>query len=250
MMKRIAVVGATGRTGRHVVEAVLERKDLILHAAVVSQGSSKLGEKVVPAEIFYSAALGEMEGADVVIDFTTPEVSMEVARLSHAMGIPLLIGTTGHTGEQKRELKSIGERIPLACVSNTSLGATTVSLLAKEARRLLGADFDIEIVEMHHHRKKDAPSGTALMIAEQLGGDNLSVVNRTAERRKGEVGISSVRGGDVAGDHTIYFLGAGERIEIVHRVSSRFTFGVGAVSMSLKLIDLPIGMYGARDLVA
>lgn len=249
-MKRIAVVGATGRTGRYVVQGVLERDDVTLHAAIVSQGSSRLGEKVGSTEVLYSAALTEIAGADVVIDFTTPEVSLGVAQFSQTMGIPLLIGTTGHSSDQRIELESIGNRIPLACVSNTSLGATAVSLLAKEARRLLGADFDIEIVEMHHHLKKDAPSGTALMIAEQLGVEHPPVVNRIAERRKGEVGISSVRGGDVVGDHTVYFLGAGERVEIVHRVSSRATFGVGAVSMGVKLCGLPIGMYGARDLLA
>lgn len=248
-MKRIAVVGATGRTGRHVLQAVLDREDVVLHAAIVSQGSTKIGERVATTEVRYGASLADIEGADVVIDFTTPEVSIEVARLSQSARLPLLVGTTGHSSDQRVELESIGKRIPLACVSNTSLGATTVSLLAREAQRLLGPDFDIELVEMHHNRKKDAPSGTALMITEQLDMERPPVVNRTAERRKGEVGIVSVRGGDVVGDHTVYFLGAGERVEIVHRVSSRATFGVGAVSMSLKLSELPIGMYGARDLL-
>lgn len=249
MMKRIAVVGATGRTGRYVLQGVLDRDDVTLHAAIVSQGSSKVGERVATTEVRYGACLADIEGADVVIDFTTPEVSIEVARLSQSLGLPLLIGTTGHSSEQMGELESIGKRIPLACVSNTSLGATAVSLLAREAQRLLGSDFDIELVEMHHNRKKDAPSGTALMIAEHLGMEHPPVVNRSAERRKGEVGIVSVRGGDVVGDHTVYFLGAGERVEIVHRVSSRATFGVGAVSMSLKLSEFPAGMYGARDLL-
>lgn len=248
-MKRISVVGATGRTGTYVIEGVLERDDVTLHAAIVSPGSSRLGEKVASTEVLYSANFADIEGADVVIDFTTPEVSMEVARFSQTIGVPLLIGTTGHSSEQRMELELIGRAIPVACVSNTSLGASAVSLIAKEAQRLLGPDFDVEIVEMHHNRKKDTPSGTALMIAEQLGADHHLVVNRSLERRKGEVGISSVRGGDVVGDHTVYFLGVGERIEIVHRVSSRATFGVGAVSMSLKLCSFPIGTYGARDLI-
>ncbi len=250
MKTRVAVIGASGRTGRHVVSAVGARDDVVLHAAVVSSGSTKVGVVVEGTSIAYSGSLDAISGADLVIDFTTPEVSMQVVRRCVEMRVPVLVGTTGHSQEQLREFEDLGKAIPLARVSNTSLGATVLSSLAREAKRLLGPSFDIEIVEIHHNQKKDAPSGTALMIAEGLIDDERIVANRSSKREPGEVGVGSLRGGSVAGDHTVYFLGEGERIELVHRVSSRATFGIGAVSMGLKLCQkLEVGIYQARDLI-
>ena len=222
----------------------------MLHAAVVSSGSSKVGHVVEGTSVAYSGSLDSIVGADLVIDFTTPDVSMEVARRCVELRIPVLVGTTGHSLEQLSELEGLGKRIPLARVSNTSLGATALSSLAREAKRLLGPSFDIEIVEIHHNQKKDAPSGTALMIAESLIDNERIVANRSSMREPGEVGVGSLRGGSVAGDHTVYFLGEGERIELVHRVSSRATFGIGAVSMGLTLCQkAATGIYQARDLI-
>lgn len=250
MKTRVAVIGASGRTGRHVVAAVCAREDLVLHAAVVSSGSSKVGLLVEGTSVAYSGSLDSIGGADLVIDFTNPEVSLEVARRCGEIGIPVLMGTTGHSVEQLRELEGLGRAIPLARVSNTSLGATVLSSLARQAKRLLGPSFDIEIVEIHHNQKKDAPSGTALMIAESLIDNERIVANRSSIREPGEVGVGSLRGGSVAGDHTVYFLGEGERIELVHRVSSRATFGIGAVSMGLALCQkADAGIYQARDLI-
>ena len=249
MKKRIAVVGAMGRTGKHVVEALRAHESAVLHAAVVSERSSKLGLRVDDTDASYSDDLGAIAGADIVIEFTTPDVSMEVARRCAEHGIPVVVATTGHTTDQLRELEMLSGRIPLARVSNTSLGATALGLLAKQAQQLLGSGFDIEVLEIHHRRKKDAPSGTACTLAEGLVSPDMIIAGRDQLRQPDEIGVASLRGGDVAGDHTVYFLGAGERIEMTHRVSSRRIFGTGAVAMGLRLSERPNGMYVASDLM-
>ena len=250
MKKRVAVVGAMGRTGKHVVEALRMHESAALHAAVVSERSVQLGLGVDDTDATYSDDLGAIAGADVVIEFTKPDVSMEVARRCAEHGIPVVVATTGHTTDQVRELEMLSDRIPLARVSNTSLGATALGLLAKQAQQLLGPSFDIEVLEIHHSRKKDAPSGTARTLAEGLVGPDMIVAGREQLRQADEVGVASLRGGDVAGDHTVYFLGAGERIEMTHRVSSRQIFGTGAVAMGIRLSERPNGMYVAKDLIA
>jgi 4-hydroxy-tetrahydrodipicolinate reductase len=193
--------------------------------------------------------LGDLAGCDVVIDFSTPEVSVRVAETCAKTSIPLLVATTGHTSAQIETIRSYGGHIPLGITSNTSVGAAALSKLAVEAKRLLGADFDIEVMEIHHRMKNDAPSGTARSVLEDVRGDSRVVFGREGQRQSEEIGVVSLRGGDVAGDHTVYFLGAGERIEIVHRVTSRDVFGEGAVRFAIKLIGKNPGVYRAKDLL-
>jgi 4-hydroxy-tetrahydrodipicolinate reductase len=186
---------------------------------------------------------------DVAIDFSTPDVSVGVADTCAKIGIPLLVATTGHSSAQIESIRSHGERVPVGIASNTSVGAVVLSKVASQAKRMLGADFDLEVMEIHHRMKKDAPSGTARSVLDELRGNETIVFGREGQRQSEEIGVVSLRGGDVVGDHTVYFLGHGERIEITHRVATREVFGQGAVRFALKLIGLKPGVYGAKDLV-
>lgn len=248
-MTRIGVVGATGRTGKFVVEAVLRRDDCSLAAAIVSPQSPKVSQVIPDSSVSYSSRLDDLAACDVVIDFSAPAVSVQVADICAKGGIPLLVGTTGHTSSQLQALHSVAVGIPLGITSNTSLGAATLSVLAREAKRMLGAEFDIEVMEIHHRMKKDAPSGTARSVLGDIQGDSPVVFGREGQRQPEEIGVVSLRGGDVVGDHTVYFLGHGERIEISHRVSTREVFGTGAVRFALTLAGKRPGVYAAKDLL-
>lgn len=248
-MKRVGVVGASGRTGRYVVEALVGHSGAQLHAAVVSSGSSSLGQIVTGADVSYTAELDSLRGADIVIEFTNPETSVQVAAWCARHAVPVLIATTGHSAAQRSELTAGGTSIAVGIIPNTSVGAAALSRLAHEAQRLLGDSFDIEVLDIHHRMKRDAPSGTAQAIVASLADDADVVFARPGQRRTGEVGIAALRGGDVVGDHTVYFLGAGERLELTHRVSSRAVFGQGAVSLALRLCSRPKGVYSAAQLL-
>jgi 4-hydroxy-tetrahydrodipicolinate reductase len=147
-------------------------------------------------------------------------------------------------------IQSLAANIPIVIAPNTSLGAAAISVLSEVAKQMLGDSFDIEVLEIHHRAKKDAPSGTAKAIVEPLSGDAEVVFGRGGLRKPGEIGVVSLRGGDVAGEHTVYFLGQGERIELSHRVTSREVFGRGAVYLANKARSLQPGVYSARDLLA
>jgi len=250
MKKRIAVVGASGRTGRFVVEALREDVHLTLGAALVSAGSCLLGTPVPGFECAFSCALEAIDGCDGVIDFSTPDVSILVAQRCAERKIPLLVATTGHSEGDAAKLRELGTRIPCFIAPNTSVGAATLSLVAEYAKKLLGASFDVEVLEIHHKHKKDAPSGTArTLVGAVVEGGNPVVFGREGLRKDGEVGVVSLRGGDVAGDHTVYFLGHGERIELTHRATDPRIFGAGAVHLMTRLMIREPGLYFVRDLL-
>jgi 4-hydroxy-tetrahydrodipicolinate reductase len=248
-MIRVGVVGASGRSGSLVVEALSERAGVSLHAAVVSEQSTKLGLQVRETDVCYTAALESLIGADVVIEFSKPEASVLVAQWCAERDVPLLVATTGHSPEQLNEVRKCGSQTAIGITPNTSLGAATLISLAKMAKGILGEDFDIEVLDLHHRMKRDAPSGTAKAIVEPLAEGKGVIFGREGLRSSGEIGVVSIRGGDVAGEHTVYFLGDGERIEISHRVSSRAIFGRGAVAMAIALKGLPAGVYSAPQLL-
>jgi 4-hydroxy-tetrahydrodipicolinate reductase len=248
-MIRVAVVGASGRSGMFVLEALRDVSDMTLHAAVVSENSAVQGQSVPGTSLQYVSNLEALCGADVAIEFTKPEVSVAVAKLCAAHRIPLLVATTGHSAQQVELLKECSLVSPLCIASNTSIGAAVLGVLIERAKSLLGDGYDIEVLDIHHRMKKDAPSGTALGLVASLSGEQEAVFSRPGQRKPGEVGIVSLRGGDVAGEHTVYFLGDGERVEVSHRVSSRAVFGRGAVALARKLHQRPVGLYSARDLI-
>lgn len=266
MAFKIGVVGATGKTGRRVVERVLSDKSLHLHVAIASPASPCLGTLVEGSDsCCYTSDIELLRSCDGVIDFSVPGCAERVAHVCAEHKIPLLLATTGLALDLKKDIEETCQKIPLCIASNTSLGATVVGILASQAAQLLGTDFDCEVVEMHHKMKRDAPSGTASMIIDQIieadsgstiGGKEgertppLSpVFGREGLRKPREIGVVSLRGGDEPGEHTVYYFGASERIEISHKVKDRAVFAHGAVVLIKRLIGSAAGVYTPRTLL-
>ena len=242
-MNRIGVVGASGRTGRHVVEALVASTTSKLQGAFVSTGSSRLGEVIGATGVAYSSDLERLSDCDGVIDFSVPSTTVQVARLCAEFKKPLVVGTT-------KIVEACSKQVPVCVAPNTSLAATALKMAARYLQDILGPSFDIEVMEIHHRMKKDAPSGTALNVISGLSTSKESVVfGREGIRHPGEVGVVSLRGGDVPGDHTVYFLGNGERIELTQRAQNRGIFGTGAVVLIERLLKKPAGLYLVEDLL-
>lgn len=249
-MSKIGVVGALGRTGRHVVEALSTSPISTLQEAIVSPGSPMVGSCVGESEVVYSSDLGRLAGCDVVIDFSNPANTAKVAATCATLQRPLLVATTGLGDAELAAVKECSQRAPVCVAPNTSLGATALGMAARYLKQVLGDAFDIEVMEIHHKMKKDAPSGTARAVVSNLTENDTRVVfGREGIRAPGEIGVVSLRGGDVAGDHTVYFLGEGERIELTHRAQSRAIFGRGAVVLAEKLIGRKAGLYTVEQLL-
>lgn len=249
-MIRVGVVGASGRTGSKVVEALDAAQGAVLSAAVVSPSSSRLGARVKGSELLYSCQLEDLKGCDAVIEFSTPETSVAVAERCAELGIPLVVATTGHSAEQLARIEAAAQQVAILVAPNTSLGATILALLVEQAKEASAGAFDLEVMEIHHRMKRDAPSGTARALVQvALSPGQQVVFGREAQRSTGEVGVVALRGGDVPGDHTVYFLGEGERLELTHRVHDRRVFGAGAVALARRLVGRKPGLYSARVLL-
>lgn len=266
MAIKTTIIGATGRMGRMLVRLVNEDPGLELVAALEYEGSPFIGQDAgvvagmvpcaVPITSDYDEAIAKTEA---IIDFSCREVTMALARKVAGKSISLVIGTTGLTDEQKSELRQIaaqGSKIVQA--PNMSVGVNVLFALTEQVAKLLGDDYDIEIVEMHHNKKKDAPSGTAERLGEiAAAARQLSYQNDTrhgrvgmvGERTKNEIGMHSLRGGDVVGDHTVIFATGGERIELTHKASGRETFAKGAVRAVHFLNEASAGFYDMQDVL-
>lgn len=254
---RVVVVGAEGRMGRMIRRLAEEDENFIL-AGLVDREESLAGLKScgIPAARNLEELAADASGA-VAIDFTAPEASMGTARTAAAHGIPLVIGTTGFSEAQKNELRDLARQTPLFWSANMSVGVNVLLRLLPELARALGPAYDMEMVEIHHGRKKDAPSGTALALGERLAearGWSLPDVRCSARdgmigaRPHAEIGIQAVRGGDVVGVHTVYFLGPGERIEVTHQAHSRENFAGGALRAARWLATRAPGrLYSMED---
>ena len=195
---------------------------------------------------------------DVVVDFSVHAATAGIASLCAENKKALVIGTTGHTQEEQSRITDHGSRIPIVLASNFSTGVNTLFWLTRKAAEILGPAFDLEIVEMHHRMKKDAPSGTAKTLAEILAGVRKLQLDKAArhgrvgivgERTPAEIGIHSIRGGDVVGDHTVIFANAGERLELTHKASSRETFANGALRAALWIVKQKPGLYTMQDVL-
>jgi 4-hydroxy-tetrahydrodipicolinate reductase len=263
-MIRVAVAGAAGRMGKRIIANILESSDMRLTGAVeipqcpsvgmdagLSAGAAQCGVKIV------SSLADAIKDADAVIDFSTGPVT-ENAKLAVSKGIAVVIGTTALGEAGKKELKGLadeGGRIVAA--SNMSVGVNLLFNISKKVAEILGEDFDIEIVEMHHNQKKDAPSGTAVRLAEILTAARQlpsSAVKHgregmTGARPKKEIGMHALRGGDVVGDHTVIFAAGGERVELTHKASSRDTFAKGALRAVRFLKNARPGLYDMQDVL-
>ena len=264
-MVKIAVIGATGRMGKVLVEAVQLADSAQMGAAIVPPDSSLLGADIGEVVglgklgLTIAGALDEVvDDFDVLIDFTTPELTMTNLDFCRRTGKGIVIGTTGLSEEQKERLNQAAADIPIVFAPNMSVGVNLALKLLKIAAEVLGDDADIEIIEAHHRYKKEAPSGTALRmgeaVAEALGRDlkSCAVYGRegiTGERSRETIGFATVRAGDVVGDHTVLFASEGERLEITHKASSRMTFAKGAVRAATWLKGRECGLFDMRDVL-
>lgn len=261
----VIVTGAAGRMGRMLVTAVEAEPGEKLVGAVELPGHPALGQDAgalagiagqgVPITDNLAALL---QPGRVLIDFTAPAATLANLKACAAAGTAAVVGTTDITPEQKEEVRALAARVPVVLAPNMSMGMNLLFHLVKEAARILGDGFDIEVVEAHHRLKKDAPSGTALRLAEVAAegrGWSLQETGRycregiIGERPDREIGVQTVRGGDIVGDHTILFAGTGERVEIVHRAHSRETFARGAARAVKWVAKMPPGMYDMQDVL-
>jgi 4-hydroxy-tetrahydrodipicolinate reductase len=263
-MINVAIAGISGRMGRTLLEAVLAADDLRVHAALDRVGSAMLGSDVgslvgATLGINVSANVASaLTGADVLIDFTRPEATLQHLQICVEQKVGLIIGTTGFDAAGKAAIEQAALAIPIVFAPNMSVGVTLALKLLDMAARVLDEDFDIEIVEAHHRHKVDAPSGTALrmgeVIANALGRDlkTCAIYGRegvTGERDGRSIGFATVRGGDIVGDHTVMFAGIGERLEITHKASSRMTFALGALRASRYLAGKTHGLFDMQDVL-
>jgi 4-hydroxy-tetrahydrodipicolinate reductase len=197
------------------------------------------------------------KGADAVIDFSSPEASLANARICATAKVPLVIGTTGFSAAQRAELGKLATDTPLVVAPNMSIGVNVVIGLAAELARRLGPDFDAEVLEIHHKNKVDSPSGTALKLAEEIARATgrsssdfrLAREGQLGERPAREIGVQALRGGDVVGEHTVYFFGKGERVELSHRATSREQFARGALRAASWVVGKPPGLYDMRHVL-
>ena len=261
----IAVLGCAGRMGRAVMAEVLAAEGLRLCGGIEAAGHDALGQDLgrlagaAPIDIAASDDEQVIAAADVAIEFSTPAVSVRHAGISAAHGTAHVIGTTGLSTEQAAQLAQAAARAPIVWASNMSLGVNLLLGLTEQVARALGPDaFDIEIVEIHHRHKVDAPSGTALALGEAaargrgVGLEQAAVRGRdglTGARRAGTIGFAALRGGDAVGDHSVIFAGAGERIELVHRASDRRIYARGAVHAARWAQGRAPGLYGMADVL-
>ncbi len=260
----VVVTGAAGRMGREIVRLVAASAVLRLHGAVdraaAAVGQDALALAGLPAGgVKVVATLGEaLPGAGAVIDFTTFEASAAHAEACAAAGVPLVIGSTGFTPEARARVAAAARTIPVLLSPNMSVGVNVLFELVKQAAAVLGDAYDVEIVELHHKRKKDAPSGTAMKLAEvaveALGrdaGKDLAFARHgmIGERPPREIGVQTVRGGDIVGEHTVYFCGEGERLELTHRATAREQFARGAVRAAAWLPGRPAGLHDMAEVL-
>jgi len=262
---KIGIVGAAGRMGRMLVKQVSETAGCVISGGTEPAGSPFTGKDItVLAGLDASGILiGEdpaalFDAADAVIDFTAPEATIAHARLAAEKGKIHIIGTTGLTNAQQAQVTACGDRAVIVQGANMSLGVNLLAQLTRKVARILDDEFDIEILEMHHHHKVDAPSGTALLLGKAAaagrGVDHDSVADRgrdgiTGARKRGDIGYAVLRGGNVVGDHTVIFAAENERIELTHKAGNRSIFARGAVRAALWARGKAPGNYDMMDVL-
>lgn len=263
-MIQVVVTGAAGRMGGQIIRLLRATEGLALAGAVERPGFASgsdagvlagLPPIQVPVVDDLTLALGR---AQVVVDFTHFEASARHAEVCAERGVALVVGSTGFTAEAKEKVRAAAKRIPIVMSPNMSVSVSLMFQLARSAARTLGPGWDVEILELHHRKKKDAPSGTAVRLAEivaqDLGRDPakdfaLSRAGLVGERPTDQIGIQALRGGDVVGEHTIYFIADGERLEITHRATSRDQFARGAVRAAQWVVGKPPGLYDMQHVL-
>ena len=261
----VGVIGAGGRMGRMLIEAVQENPQTTLNAAIERQGSSLVG-----ADAGEVAAIGRLDvqivddlkavikDIDVLIDFSLPDATEQNMQICAANKVAMVIGTTGFNEQQEQVLTEASKQIAIVYAGNYSTGVNLSLKLLGMAAKAFGSDADVEVIEAHHKHKIDAPSGTAYMMAEAIAearGQNLKDVavygreGQTGERKAGTIGIHAIRGGEIIGDHTVMFIADGEVVEITHRARARMTFAAGAVRAATWVIKQEVGQYNMQDVL-
>ena len=264
MALTVVITGVAGRMGNALVWAArlagaqvvagVERKGCI---AIGRDVGEVAGTGVLGGDVFQDLEKALEFHPDVVIDFTSPEAALEHAATCAKAKVPMVIGTTGLSPEQTDALRGFAKEIPIVWAPNMSVGVNVVIAMAAQLAKTLGEGWDVEIVETHHRLKKDAPSGTAIKLADEIAHalarskDDIRTarVGQIGERPKSEIGVQSLRGGDVVGEHTVFFFGDGERVELTHRATSREQFARGAMRAAAWVNGQPPGFYDMRDVL-
>lgn len=254
-MTKIIITGCSGRMGKELVSLILSSKEYQLVGVTENTGSKIIGQNIGETEITISKNLEEIfkrKIKGIIIDFTTPEATLSHLECAMTHQVPIVIGTTGFDEAGKKKIEAASKKIPIVFSPNMSVGVNTLFKLIAEAARILGSDYDLEVFEAHHNLKKDSPSGTAVKIAEILAKAtglnypkdfNFHREGLVGERKKKEIGMQVLRGGDIVGEHTVFYCGAGERLEIKHVATSRKTFATGALRAARWLDKKKPGLY-------
>ena len=254
---KIAIAGAAGRMGQMLIRQIAATEGSSLVGALEGPGSNALGQEAGGVKIVSDVATA-IAGAQVLIDFTVPAATVAHARVAADKGVAMVIGTTGLNPEQTAAIHEAAKKTPILWAANMSLGINILQALVEKTASLLDPNYDIEIVEMHHRHKIDAPSGTALALGHSAAAGRqvkLEEVWRksrdghTGARPAGEIGFATLRGGEEVGVHTVMFAAAGERLELSHRSFSRETYATGAVRAALWLEGKGPGLYGMKDVL-
>lgn len=255
---KLAIAGASGRMGRMLIESALAQPDAFeLVVALDHSTSQSIGQDAgaflgTRTGVMITDDLQALASADCLIDFTRPEGTLEHLKVCVEHGVKVIIGTTGFDDAGKQAIQKAGESVAIVFAPNMSVGVNATLKLLEVAAKILASGYDVEVFEAHHKHKVDAPSGTALKMGEVIANawdkplDELATWTRhghTGAREDGSIGFSVVRGGDIVGDHTVYFCGVGERIEITHRSTSRATYAQGSLRAARFLEDKPKGVY-------
>jgi 4-hydroxy-tetrahydrodipicolinate reductase len=257
-MLKIIVTGIGGRMGSRIADLVRTTDGMELSGATEAPGSFAIGTTLPEGHPIVDDLEKTIERGDVIIDFTSPKSSLRHAKLAAQFNKGLVLGTTGFNADEKTRLIPLLEKIPSVFASNMSIGVNVMFKVAAQMAKLLGDDYDIEIIEAHHRMKKDSPSGTALTLAEEVAKavdrnlSNVAVYERHGNigaRKEKEIGIQTIRGGDIVGEHTLLFAGMGECLEIKHLATNRDNFARGAIHAARWLKGKPAGIYNMADVL-
>ncbi|MCB0322211.1 MAG: 4-hydroxy-tetrahydrodipicolinate reductase [Bdellovibrionales bacterium] len=261
---KVVIFGVSGRMGKELLQAASrlrgQGQDIEVLAGMVAEGDPALGHTVSDVRFPLAQSWQEsFDEADMLIDFSAPEGAMAALAVASTRGIPLVECTTGLSEAEEKQVALAATKTPIVRARNTSIGVSVLAQLVRRATALLGPDYEVELVELHHRHKRDAPSGTAYHLLEEVAAargeslsDSITLGRRGVgpERRKAEIGAQAVRGGDVAGEHTVYFFGEGERLELTHRATSRRIFADGAFRAARWLAQgRKPGLYSMLDVL-
>jgi 4-hydroxy-tetrahydrodipicolinate reductase len=264
-MVNVIVAGAAGRMGTRIIHMIQQNPDVALTGAFEEPGHSAVGQDAGSVAglgslgVKVADSLDSISGkGEVLIDFTTPESTLANARVAATQGMAMVIGTTAIAGDMLEEFKALAVQTRSVMAPNMSVGVNVMFKIAGEMAKILSSDYDLEILEAHHRFKKDAPSGTAMRLAQILAestGQDLEKVGvygrkgMIGERRREEIGIQTWRAGDITGEHTVMFGGIGERLELIHRAHNRDNFARGAIRAALWVVEQPNGLYDMQDVL-